>query len=141
MAIYDDLNAVLAKSKLSTSRVFLPKTGSRGPGVIPFCSDLQGHLGCSLKLAWSMGLPGESTALVCLLWYWKNKPVQPAHVLSVLFCGCPVGWGRSVSLECRHCIEGASTSAGPLNSGADCVWGSSFVRLVLKAWLVDTAGH
>ncbi|KAI5934318.1 Polycomb group protein ASXL1 [Manis javanica] len=46
----------------------------------------------------------------------------------VLFCGCPVGWGRSVSLECRHCIEGASTSAGPLNSGADCVWGSSFVR-------------
>lgn len=35
-------------------------------------------LGYSLKLVWSMGLPRESTALVCFLWYWKNKPVQPA---------------------------------------------------------------
>ena len=46
--------------------------------LLPSAVTFGATLGYSLKLVWSVWLHRESTALVCLMWYWKNKPVQPA---------------------------------------------------------------
>lgn len=76
--------------------------------VILFCRDLWWPLGYRWKLVWSVGLSRESFALVCLLWFWKNKPVQPALVVSVVLCGHPAGLGRKAS----------STEASSLHFGS-----------------------
>lgn len=81
--------------------------------LLPSAVTFGATLGYSLKLVRSVGLHRESTALVCLLWYWKNKPVQPV-LWSQSSLWLPIWGGKEGQAGVQKLHKGANISSLPL---------------------------
>lgn len=67
--------------------------------------------GATLGDSWKLVRRGKHCSCMSL-WSWKNKPVQPARVVSVIFCGRPAGLGGRLGWE-------ADPGSLHLGAGAD----------------------